>query len=107
MEDLNMRFKQIRSGFEKSTYQQLEKGLIEKLNYLADKTHNNRSELGGIHKAYQLTSPFRSFDEIGKQTGIIFYTQAAYTSKIDPLTGWRPNLYLKKYQCKKWQRSIY
>ncbi|WKZ27757.1 MAG: type V CRISPR-associated protein Cas12a/Cpf1 [Candidatus Dojkabacteria bacterium] len=100
MEDLNMRFKQIRSGFEKSTYQQLEKGLIEKLNYLADKTHNNRSELGGIHKAYQLTSPFRSFDEIGKQTGIIFYTQAAYTSKIDPLTGWRPNLYLKNTNAK-------
>lgn len=37
---------------------------------------------------------------MGKQTGILFYTQASYTSKIDPLTGWRPNLYLKKQSAK-------
>ena len=37
-EDLNMRFKQIRGGIEKSAYQQLEKALIEKLNFLVQKS---------------------------------------------------------------------
>ena len=46
-------------------------------------------------RAYQLTAPFETFKDMGKQTGIIFYTQAAYTSRIDPITGWRPHLYLK------------
>jgi hypothetical protein len=94
-EDLNMRFKQIRGGIEKSVYQQLEKALIDKLGFLVNKGEKNPQEAGHILKAYQLSAPFESFQKMGKQTGIIFYTQAAYTSKIDPLTGWRPNLYLK------------
>lgn len=95
MEDLNMRFKQIRGGIEKSTYQQLEKALIEKLSFLVDKGEVDPSKAGHLLKAYQLTAPFKTFKDMGKQTGIIFYTQASYTSKIDPLTGWRPNIYLK------------
>ena len=51
-------------------------------------------------KAYQLTVPVDSLKEIWKQTWVIFYTEAAYTSKIDPITGWRPNLYLKKNNSK-------
>ena len=43
---------------------------------------------------------------MGKQTGIIFYTQAAYTSKIDPVTGWRPNLYLKYTSAEKAKSNI-
>ncbi len=96
LEDLNMRFKQIRGGIEKSVYQQLEKALIEKLNFLVNKESKNSDEAGHVLKAYQLTAPFSTFKDMRKQTGIIFYTQASYTSKIDPLTGWRPNLYLKK-----------
>lgn len=95
MEDLNMRFKQIRGGIEKSVYQQLERALIEKLNYLAEKGEKDPEKAGHLLKAYQLTAPFTTFKEMGKQTGIIFYTQAAYTSSIDPETGWRPHLYLK------------
>lgn len=95
MEDLNMRFKQIRGGIEKSVYQQLEKGLIEKLSYLVDKKEADPDTPGHVQRGFQLTAPFESFDKMGKQTGVIFYTQASYTSKIDPLTGWRPNLYLK------------
>ena len=96
LENLNMRFKQIRGGIEKSVYQQLEKALIEKLNFLVDKGEKDPKQAGHLLRAYQLTAPFTTFKEMGKQTGIIFYTQASYTSKIDPLTGWRPNLYLKK-----------
>ena len=56
------------------------------------------TKAGHLLRAYQLAN-IESADNlkaIGKQTGIIFYTEAAYTSKIDPLTGWRPHLYLKK-----------
>jgi CRISPR-associated protein Cpf1 len=95
-EDLNMRFKQIRGGIEKSIYQQLEKALIDKLNFLVNKKEINPEKAGHLLKAYQLTAPFTTFQEMGKQTGIIFYTTASYTSKIDPATGWRPNLYLRK-----------
>lgn len=94
-EDLNMRFKQIRGGIEKSIYQQLEKALIDKISYLVKKKEVDVSKAGHLLKAYQLAAPFETFQKMGKQTGIIFYTQASYTSKIDPLTGWRPNLYLK------------
>ncbi|MBD3300220.1 MAG: type V CRISPR-associated protein Cas12a/Cpf1 [Candidatus Moranbacteria bacterium] len=105
-EDLNMRFKQIRGGIEKSIYQQLEKALIEKLNFLVNKGEKNPKEAGHLLKAYQLAAPFTTFKEMGKQTGIIFYTQASYTSRIDPVTGWRPNLYLKYKNAKQAQEDI-
>ncbi len=60
--------------------------MIDKLNYLVFKD-NNDNELGGIRKAYQLTSPFTAFKDLGKQTGLLFYIPAWNTSKIDPLTG--------------------
>jgi hypothetical protein len=93
LEDLNMRFKQIRGGIEKSIYQQLEKALIDKLGYLVFKDRNAK-EVGGVLQGYQLSAPFESFQKIGKQTGIIFYTQASYTSVTDPLTGFRKNIYV-------------
>jgi hypothetical protein len=106
MEDLNMRFKQIRGGIEKSAYQQLEKALIEKLNYLVNKSEKDPDNTGHLLKAFQLTAPFETFKDMGKQTGIIFYTQASYTSKIDPQTGWRPNLYLKYTSAEKAKSDI-
>ncbi len=93
MEDLNMRFKQIRGGIERSIYQQLEKQLIDKFGYLIFKDRNPQ-EIGGALKGYQLSAPFVSFEKMGKQTGIIFYTQADYTSITDPLTGFRKNVYI-------------
>lgn len=105
-EDLNMRFKQIRGGIEKSVYQQLEKALIEKLNFLVNKGETNPEKAGHLLRAYQLAAPFTTFKEMGKQTGIIFYTTASYTSKIDPITGWRPNLYLKNISARKNKENI-
>ena len=93
MEDLNMRFKQIRGGIERSVYQQLEKQLIDKFGYLVFK--NNKPEEGGnVLNGYQLSAPFDTFEKMGKQTGIIFYTQAEYTSITDPLSGFRKNIYI-------------
>lgn len=105
-EDLNMRFKQIRGGIEKSVYQQLEKALIEKLNFLVDKSEHDPNKAGHLLKAFQLAAPFESFQDMGKQTGIVFYTQAAYTSKIDPVTGWRPHLYLKYSNAEKAKADV-
>jgi CRISPR-associated protein Cpf1 len=93
LEDLSFRFKQIRSGVEKSTYQQLEKGLIDKCGYLVNKK-SVANEPGGVLNGYQLAAPFESFEKLGKQTGFIFYVNAGYTSKIDPITGFRQTVYI-------------
>ena len=107
LEDLNMRFKQVRGGLkEKSIYQQLEKALIDKLSFLVDKGEKDPDQAGHLLRAHQLCAPFTSFQEMGKQTGIVFYTQASYTSKIDPVTGWRPHLYLKYTNAEKAKKEI-
>ena len=95
LEDLNMRFKQIRGGIEKSVYQQLERALIEKLNFLVNKGETDPEKAGHLLRAYQLTAPFITFKDLGKQTGLIFYTQASYTSKTCPQCGFRPNIGLR------------
>ena len=86
LEDLNFGFKRGRFCVEKQVYQKFEKMLIDKLNYLVFKDCAD-SEYGGILKGYQLTQKFTSFKDIGKQNGFLFYVPAAYTSKIDPTTG--------------------
>lgn len=86
LEDLNMGFMRGRQKVEKQVYQKFEKMLIDKLNYLVDK-HANPSAAGGLLNAYQLTSCFTSFRELGKQSGFLFYIPAWNTSKVDPATG--------------------
>jgi hypothetical protein len=94
LEDLNMRFKQVRGGIERSIYQQFEKQLIDKLGYLVFKDDKEPDAPGGVLNGYQLVAPFTTFKDLGKQTGIIFYTNAEYTSKTDPITGYRKNIYI-------------
>lgn len=86
MEDLNFGFKRGRFHIEKQVYQKFEKMLIDKLNYFADK-NLEISSFGSIRNGYQLTPKFESFQKIGKHSGFIFYVPSAYTSKIDPITG--------------------
>ncbi len=86
MEDLNFGFKRGRFKVEKQVYQKFEKMLIDKLNYLVFKG-KKPTEPGGSLNAYQLTSKFTAFKDLGKQTGMIFYVPASYTSKVDPITG--------------------
>lgn len=86
LEDLNYGFKRGRFKVERQVYQKFEKMLIDKLNYLVFKEKAS-DEAGGILKGYQLTEKFRSFKDIGKQCGFLFYVPAAFTSKIDPTTG--------------------
>ncbi len=94
LEDLNFGFKRGRFKVEKQVYQKFEKTLIDKLNYLVFKDAEE-NEAGHYLKAYQLTAPFESFEKMGKQSGILYYVQAAYTSKIDPATGFINFLYTR------------
>lgn len=86
LEDLNFGFKRGRFKVEKQVYQKFEKALIDKLNYLVFKDAPLETA-GSVAKAFQLTAPFESFEKLGKQTGILYYVRADYTSKIDPATG--------------------
>ena len=86
LEDLNFGFKRGRFKVERQVYQKFEKMLIDKLNYLSFKDCEVDEE-GGILRGYQLAQQFVSFQRLGKQSGFLFYIPAAYTSKIDPVTG--------------------
>lgn len=86
MEDLSGNFKRNRTKIEKAVYQKLEEMLIRKLNLLADK-RKNPEKIGGVLNAYQITEPFTSFAKMGRQNGFLMFMSAAYTSNIDPTTG--------------------
>ena len=86
MEDLNFGFKRGRFHVEKQVYQKFEHMLIDKLNYLVFKDRG-LNEPGGVLKGYQFAGQFESFQKLGKQSGMLFYVPAGYTSKIDPKTG--------------------
>ena len=62
-----------------------------------DKTAKE-NETASVGKGLQLTPPIANYQDIEnkKQFGIMLYTRANYTSVIDPLTGWRKTIYLKK-----------
>lgn len=86
LEDLNFGFKRGRFKVERQVYQKFEKMLIDKLNYLSFKDREAGEE-GGILRGYQMAQKFVSFQRLSKQSGFLFYIPAAYTSKIDPVTG--------------------
>lgn len=86
MEDLNYGFKRGRFKIERQVYQKFESMLIKKMNYLVDKK-KKVNEPGGLLKGYQLTYIPKEIKKVGRQCGIIFYVPPAYTSKIDPATG--------------------
>ena len=86
MEDLNFGFKRGRFAVERQVYQKFENMLIEKLNYLVFKD-KAVTESGGVLNAYQLTDKSANVSDVYKQCGWLFYIPAAYTSKIDPKTG--------------------
>jgi hypothetical protein len=86
MEDLSYGLKKGRFKVERQVYQKFETMLINKLNYLVFKDISI-TENGGLLKGYQLTYIPDKLKNVGHQCGCIFYVPAAYTSKIDPTTG--------------------
>lgn len=97
LENLNAGFKRVRGGIsEKSVYQKFEKMLINKLNYFVLKKEQDWNKPSGLLKGLQLSDMFQSFEKLGNQSGFIFYVPAAYTSKIDPTTGFANVINLSK-----------
>ena len=72
---------------DKQIYQKFERALIEKLNFLIFKNYD-KNEKGGLRNAFQLTPELKNVTKVVSQQGIIIYTNPAYTSKIDPTTGY-------------------
>lgn len=93
LEDLNTGFKRGRSALDFPIYQKLELALAKKLNFLVQKDAQE-GEVGHPLKALQLTPPVQNFKDIKGQTGVLFYTAAAYTSTTCPKCGWRKNKYI-------------
>lgn len=100
LEDLNAGFKRGRSALDFPIYQKLELALAKKLNFLVQKGARD-GEVGHPLKALQLTPLVQNFQDINRQTGILFYTTAGYTSTTCPRCGWRKNLYLTYENVKK------
>lgn len=96
LEDLNFGFKRGRFNVERQVYQNFEKMLIQKLNFLVFKKDSPSDNYGNIQNGLQLTAPFTSFKDLGKQSGWLFYVPAEYTSKIDAETGFVNLFNMKK-----------
>ncbi len=86
IEDLNAEFVNSRAKVEKNVYQKFEKMLIDKLNYMVDKS-KPITEPGGVLHGLQLSNRFESFQKMGFQNGFMFYVPTYYISKVDPTTG--------------------
>lgn len=93
LEDLNYGFKRGRFKVERQVYQKFEMALMKKLNVLVFKDYDI-DEIGGPLKPWQLTRPIDSYERMGRQNGILFYVPAAYTSAVDPVTGFANLFYL-------------
>ena len=97
MEKLGKEFKNSRKYIGYDVYSGFEKALIDKLNFYVDK-HRSNEELASKRLPLQLTNKFESFDKLGNQSGIIFYIDPSYTSRIDPLTGYVDRFGSFKYE---------
>lgn len=97
LENLDSDFKRRRQIIEKNIYTEFENALINKLMYCVDKC-KDYDENGGLKKGYQLAAPFLK-ENAGKtfQSGIVYFVNPAYTSKIDPTTGFT-NLFDSRYK---------
>ncbi|MFH1462327.1 MAG: hypothetical protein ABIG08_01325 [bacterium] len=96
LEDLSGNFKRTRFFRERQVYQNFEKELIDKLNYVVDKDRGNYGQ------AYQFTPVISSVEEMEKnrQIGSLVYVPAGFTSKICPKCGWRKKLNIKNSETK-------
>jgi RuvC nuclease domain/Alpha helical recognition lobe domain len=92
LEDLNSGFMVNRTAkVEKSLYKKFETNLAKSLSSISIKSIEKGSSVAGsIINPYNLTQTFdKEYFDNAKQWGSILFVKAAYTSQIDPITGWR------------------
>lgn len=107
-EDLNMWFKRWRQKIERQIYQKLELALAKKLNYLTIKDKKDDEVLWNL-KALQLVPKVSDYQDIAKykQSWIMFYTRANYTSVTCPVCGFRKNIYISNSATKDQQKKAF
>lgn len=96
LENLDSGFVRDRQKVEKNIYQNFEKALIQKLNFLVldkERSLSNVEVPGGALVGYQLTNQFESFAKLGNQSGVLFRVPAWNITNIDPDTGFVSFLY--------------
>ncbi|EKE28449.1 MAG: hypothetical protein ACD_3C00058G0015 [uncultured bacterium (gcode 4)] len=105
-EDLNIWFKRWRQKIEKQIYQKLELALAKKLNYLTQKDKKDDEILWNL-KALQLVPKVNDYQDIWnyKQSWIMFYVRANYTSVTCPNCWLRKNLYISNSATKENQKK--
>lgn len=86
LENLNVGFKRGRFKVEKQVYQKFETALMDKLSALSFK-EIPFSEPASVLRPLQLSTEAKDYRDGQTQNGIIFYVPAAYTSVVDPKTG--------------------
>ena len=86
MEDLSGSFVSKRQKIEANVYQLFETMILKKLSYIVLKNRKYEEE-GSLRKPIQLAPEFSSLEKIGMQHGFVFFLNPAYTSRIDPETG--------------------
>lgn len=97
MESLNKTFCVKRdAAIGPSVYQYFQNALLKKLSYLVMKDRKPTEE-GGILNGYQLAYCPNKIEDNPVQYGIVFFVNAGYTSKIDPVTGFTNQFKFDEY----------
>ena len=99
LEDLSGNFKDKQKAIEKTVYTDFENALISKLNLLVTNKDINYTGAGSIFKPYQLSLVPNSKGDLHFQQGFVFFINPAYTSTLDPSTGFI-NLFDTRYKGK-------
>ncbi len=84
LEDLNYGFKRGRMKIEKNIYQQFENALLNKLSYYVKEKNQY-----WVRNALQLVPPITAQKYWGKQQGVVYFTDAKFTSVTCPNCGFR------------------
>ena len=86
IEELDKHFKNSRKHIEHEIYSKFEDMLINKLNYLTDKSRDVL-ETGGILRGIQLTGKADEMGDYTRQNGIVFRVPTWYIGMTCPVTG--------------------
>ena len=87
LEDVTGNMKDKMKAIEKTVYTDFENALLNKLNFLITDKDIANSDEGSVLKAYQLCARVDNKEKMRFQNGFVFFLSPAYTSNMDPSTG--------------------
>lgn len=81
-------FVQSRQKIDKQIYNKFIEMMVNKLNFMiTDRDIHNTGKAGTVWNGYQLANEFSGIQDIGFQSGMMFFVSPMYTTQIDPTTG--------------------